>query len=231
MPNGIYSAAAGMAAQQSRLDAIANDLANASTTGYKSERIGFRDLLDGAGSAVVDLGRSQSQGTLQPSDNPLSVAIEGQGYLQVRRADGSTALTRNGNLQLDARRAVVTETGEQLVPPIAVPAGVDLEDVKIAQDGTVTANGRQLGKLTLVSVPSPAGLQSVGSSLSVATQASGATVPSATARLTQNQLEASDVDVATAMTDLLDAQQTYQLASRAINTQDHLLEIANQLKS
>ena len=67
MPNGIYSAAAGMAAQQSRLDAIANDLANASTTGYKSERIGFRDLLGQAGTAIVDLGRSQAQGVLQPS--------------------------------------------------------------------------------------------------------------------------------------------------------------------
>jgi flagellar basal-body rod protein FlgG len=230
MPNGIYSAAAGMAAQQSRLDAIANDLANASTTGYKSERIGFRDLLGQAGTAIVDLGRSQAQGVLQPSDNPLSVAIEGPGFFQVRRADGTTALTRNGAFQLDARGSLVTETGEQLVPPITVPAGVKPQDVSIAQDGTVSIPGRQLGKLALVTVPSPNGLQSVGSSMFVATQASGAAVPSAAARLRQNQLEASDVDVATAMTDLLDAQQTYQLSSRVIQTQDHLLELANNIK-
>jgi flagellar basal-body rod protein FlgG len=230
MPNGIYSAAAGMVAQQSRLDAIANDLANVGTTGYKSERFGFRDLLDGAGSAYVDLGRTQEQGTLQPSENPLSVAIDGPGYFQVRRADGSVALTRNGNFQLDARGSIVAETGEQLVPPIAVPAGTQPKDVTIAQDGTVTVGNRQLGKLALVAVPSPGGLQSVGSSMLVATQASGAAVPSAAARLRQNQLEASDVDVATAMTELLDAQNGFQLASRAINTQDHLLDIANQLK-
>src|SRR3954468_11230401 len=97
--NGIYSAAAGMAAQQSRLDAIANDLANTSTTGYKAERVGFRDLLDGAGSATVDLGRTLAQGVMQPSDDPLSVAIEGPGFFQVRRQDGSNALTRNGQFQ------------------------------------------------------------------------------------------------------------------------------------
>src|SRR3954447_7111424 len=104
MPNGIYSAAAGMAAQQSRLDAIANDLANSSTTGYKSQRVGFRDLLYGSdqgvavgsGSAAIDIGRSLAQGTFEPSDDPLAVAIEGPGYFQVRRADGSSALTRNG---------------------------------------------------------------------------------------------------------------------------------------
>jgi flagellar basal-body rod protein FlgG len=219
-----------MAAQQSRLDAIANDLANANTTGYKSERTGFRDLLDQAGSAFVDLGRSQAQGVLQPSDNPLSVAIDGPGFFQVRRADGTTALTRNGNFQLDARRSVVTQTGEQLVPPITVPAGVKPGDIAIAQDGTITAGATRLGKLALVDVPSPSGLQSVGSSMFIATQASGVAVPSATARLQQNQLEASDVDVATAMTDLLDAQQSYSLASRAITTQDHLLEVANNIK-
>src|SRR3954454_2290277 len=108
--NGIYSAAAGMVAQQSRIDGIANDLANSGTSGYKSERIGFSDLLDGAGSKVVDLGRTVAQGVLQPSDDPLAIAIDGPGYFQVRRADGSTALTRNGQLQLDARGSLVTVT-------------------------------------------------------------------------------------------------------------------------
>src|SRR3954454_21648652 len=113
MPNGIYSAAAGMAAQQSRLDAIANDLANASTTGYKAERLGFRDLLDQAGAATVDLGRSVGQGTMQPSDDPMAVAIDGPGFIHVQRTDGWLALTRNGPFQIDAGRSVVTETGEK----------------------------------------------------------------------------------------------------------------------
>jgi flagellar basal-body rod protein FlgG len=228
--NGIYSAAAGMAAQQSRLDAVANDLANTNTTGYKSERVGFRDLLDGAGSKVVDLGRTLVQGVLQPSDDPLSVAIDGPGFLQVRRADGTTALTRNGQLQLDARGSLVTGTGEQLVPPITFPAGTQPGDVTIAGDGTVSAAGRTVGQIRLLDVPAPEGLQSVGSSMFVPTQSSGAAVPAAAARLQQHQLEASNVDMAASMTELMDAQQSYQLASRAIQTQDQLLNIANQLK-
>jgi flagellar basal-body rod protein FlgG len=238
MPNGIYSAAAGMVAQQSRMDAIANDLANANTTGYKAERIGFRDLLYGtdqgiavgSGAAAIDVGRSLAQGTLQPSDDPLALAIQGPGFFQVTRADGTNALTRAGQLQLDAAGSLVTVTGEQLVPPIKVPAGTDPKDISVAADGTVALTGRTIGRISLVDVPSPNGLQPVGSSMFVPTQASGGVVPATAASLQQNQLESSNVDVATAMTDLLDAQQSYQLASRAIQTQDHMLELANGLR-
>lgn len=238
MPNGIYSAAAGMAAQQSRLDAIANDLANSSTAGYKSQRIGFRDLLYGSdqgvavgsGAAAIDIGRSLAQGTFEPSEDPLAVAIEGPGFFQVRRADGTTALTRSGQFQLDANGSLVTITGEQLVPPIKVPAGTQPEKISIGQDGAVTVAGTPVGRITLVTVPAPTSLQPVGSSLFAPTQASGGVVPATAARLRQNQLEASNVSVANAMTDMLDAQQSFQLASRAIQTQDHLLQVANELK-
>src|ERR1700741_4944282 len=115
MLEGLYSAAAGMVAQQQRLDAITNDVANVSTTGYQAQRVGFRDLLyspvaglpgavgGGAGAATPLLGRSQAQGPIQDTGQPLDVAIQGPGYLEVRRADGSTALTRDGALQVDAR--------------------------------------------------------------------------------------------------------------------------------
>jgi flagellar basal-body rod protein FlgG len=229
-----------MAAQQSRLDAIANDLANANTAGYKSERIGFRDLLYGtdlgvevgSGSAAIDIGRSQAQGTLEPSDDPLALAIDGPGYFQVKRADGTNALTRAGQFALDAAGNIVTPGGEMLVPPIKVPAGTDPKDITVGSDGTVTVGvGNQpVGRIVLMNVPAPTSLQPVGSNLLVATQASGAVVPANAARLQQNQLESSNVQIATAMTDLLDAQQTYQLSSRAIQTQDHLMEIANGLR-
>jgi flagellar basal-body rod protein FlgG len=238
MPNGIYSAASGMAAQQSRLDAIANDLANASTTGYKAQRVGFRDLLYGAdlgvavgsGAAAVDVGRSLGQGVLNASTDPLSLAIEGPGFFQVRRADGSSALTRAGNFQIDAAGSLVTSTGEQLVPPISFPRGTEPKDVTIGADGAVGVAGRQVGAIRLLTVPAQDGLQAVGSSMFVATQASGAPVAATGSRVLQNQLEASNVNVATAMTDMIDAQQTYQLSSRALQTQDRLLQIANELK-
>jgi flagellar basal-body rod protein FlgG len=237
MANGIYAAAAGMAAQQTRIDAIANDLANADTTGYKSERVAFRDLVYGSedgvsvgsGASALDAGRSMVQGVLGASDNPLAVGIDGPGYFQVRRADGTVALTRDGDFQIDAAGSLVNATGEQLVPPITVPKGTQPSDVTIAADGTVSIPGRTLGQLKLVDVPAPTGLLSVGSSMYVATPASGAAAP-AKAKLEQRQLEGSNVDVATSMTDLLDAQQTYSLASRAIQTQDQLLAMANDLK-
>ena len=124
MLEGLNSAAAGMAAQQQRLDAVAGDLANANTTGYKHRRVGFRDLVyeqagrpaadgvrTGHGAAAVDAGKSFGQGALQRTDRPLDVAIQGAGFLRVRLADGTQALTRDGNLQIDGRGRLATSTG------------------------------------------------------------------------------------------------------------------------
>src|SRR5579864_5708193 len=99
-----------MAAQQAQIDAVANDIANVNTTGYHAQRIGFRDLVYtaeqnvpvGAGAATIDLGRTQEEGSLQQTGNPLSLAIDGPGYFQVRQADGTVALTRNGDFSTDA---------------------------------------------------------------------------------------------------------------------------------
>ena len=123
MLNGLYSAAAGMAAQQERLDALANDIANVNTAGYKQARFGFRDLLYnaqggvrvGAGSALVDIGRNFQQGGFKQVNDPLSFAIDGPGFFQVRRNDGTIGLTRDGSFRLDSRGGLVTAGGERLV--------------------------------------------------------------------------------------------------------------------
>jgi flagellar basal-body rod protein FlgG len=238
MPNGIYSAAAGMAAQQTRIDAIANDLANANTTGYKHERVGFRDLVYnseqgmpvGAGTAAVSLGDSFGQGTLADSDNPLALGIQGSGFFQVKQADGTTALTRDGDFGLDANGSLVTATGQQLVPPVKLPKGTQPGDVTIGPDGAITVKGRAAGKIQLVDVPTPAGLQAVGNSMFAPTRASGAAAPARGATLKQSALEASNVDIASDMTDLLDAQRNYSLSSRVISMQDQMLQIANDIR-
>jgi flagellar basal-body rod protein FlgG len=238
MANGIYAAAAGMAAQQVRLDAIANDLANSGTFGYKSERVGFRDLLYGAeqgvavgsGSAAVDLGRSDVQGTIGDGGSPLSLALSGPGYFQVKRLDGSQALTRNGAFALDSQGRLVTSDGEQLVPPIRVPAGTQPKDVVIATDGAVTVKGKSIGAIKLVDVPAPNDLLAVGDSSFATTRASGVATPVTGTKVMQAQQEESNVDIATTMTDMLDTQHTYTLVSRALQTQDQLAQIANGLK-
>jgi flagellar basal-body rod protein FlgG len=243
MLEGLYSAAAGMAAQQERIDGIANDLANTGTTGYKHVRIGFRDLLysaqgngagatvtAGAGAAAQIIGRSDEQGALQDTGNPLDVAIEGPGWFQVKRADGTTALTRDGNLRLDANGRLTTQDGDLLEPPITVPKGTGPSDVAIAGDGTVRAAGKTIGRIGLVTVPAADGLQPLGGNLFAANAGSGAATASKAATLRQGALEASNVDVGDAMVQMMDAQRSYQMASKAIQMQDQMLQVANQVK-
>ncbi len=245
MLTGLYSAAAGMAAQQQRIDGVANDLANGSTTGYKHVRVGFRDLLysaqggsagptvlAGAGAAAAFVGRSQEQGALQTTGQPLDVAIQGPGFFQVTRPDGSSALTRDGSLRLDASGRLTTSDGMILQPPIAVPRGTASDELSIAPDGTVRiGTGRALGRIELVTVPAPDGLQPLGGSLFAANAASGApTAAGGDSTLRQGALEGSNVDVGDAMVDMIDAQRSFQLASKAIQMQDQMLEIANQVK-
>jgi flagellar basal-body rod protein FlgG len=240
MADGIYAAAAGMAAQQTRLDAISNDLANSDTPGYRSERIGFEDLVYnseggvpvGSGASAVDAGQSTVQGALNPdSTNPLSIGLNGPGYIQIKRADGTNGLTRDGDLQLDAAGSLVTTNGETLVPPVKVPTGTQPQDVTIATNGAVSVAGRTIGQITIVNVPAPAGLLAVGASTFQASTASGGATPARGTTIEQGQLESSDVDSAEAMTDMMDAQQSYSLASKAISMQDQILQIANEIKS
>jgi flagellar basal-body rod protein FlgG len=237
---GLYSAAAGMAAQQQRIDALSNDVANVNTAGYKRQRLDFRDLAyqdvptgngvrAGSGAAVTSAGRSMAGGQIETTGQALDVAIEGDGFIPVRRADGSTALTRSGALRINAERQLVTATGERVVPAITIPQDAALDDVSIARDGTVSALGRPLGRIQLQDVPAPQGLLAAGDNLVVPTEGSGAP-RNATGTLRQGALERSNVDIATAMTELLEAQRSYTMASRVIQTQDQLMEIANGVK-
>ncbi len=244
MLEGLRTAAAGMAAQQQKLDAVSNDLANANTTGYKRVRVGFSDLLYeqagrpaadgvtvGTGARAVQAGRGFEQGSVRDTGNPLDVAIQGQGFMRVQLPDGRQALTRDGGLHVDGNRRLVTATGAVLQPAITIPEGVSEDQISISRNGTVLAAGRTVGRIELVSVRNLAGLQSAGENAFVTTAASGNAVaaPAATT-LSQGALEGSNTDMASAMVDLIDAQRTYQLTSKAIQTADQMMEIANGVK-
>jgi flagellar basal-body rod protein FlgG len=245
MLEGLHSAAAGMAAQQQRLDAVANDLANANTVGYKHQRVGFRDLLydqtgrsaangvrTGHGVAVVDAGRAFAQGAIQRTERPLDVAIQGEGFLRIRLADGRQALTRDGGLHVDGLGRLTTSTGAFVEPRITAPKGVAEDDIAIARDGTVIAAGRRIGRLDLVTVRAPQALTSVGDNAFVTSAASGNAVPAPRATtLNQGTLEMSNVDLAEAMVQMIESQRAYQLASKAITTADQMMQVANQVKA
>jgi flagellar basal-body rod protein FlgG len=232
-----------MAAQQQKLDAVANDLANANTAGYKSVRVGFTDLLYqqagrpaangvsiGSGSRAVDAGRDLEQGALQQTGVPTDVAIEGEGFMKVKLADGRTALTREGDLHVDGLGRLTGNAG-LIQPTISIPKGIQDSQISIGQDGTVLAAGKRVGRIELVTVRNPQGLQSVGQSAFITTAASGnATAAPAATVLTQGALEGSNTDMAQSMVDMINAQRTYQMTSKAIETADQMMEIANQVK-
>ncbi len=243
MLQSLYAASSGMEAQQNQFNAISNDLANLDTPGYQSTDVGFQSLLysnggvstgstvaTGTGAASTIVGRSQTEGSLQETKQPLDVALGGPGYLQVRRNDGSIGLTRNGRLQLGAQGRVTDQTGNPLVPPLTIPKGTDPGKVSIAADGRVTANGRALGRIDVVDVPAPNQLLPDGDSMFSATAASGAARPSKTTSLQQGALEGSNVDIAAAMSEMITAERSYQMAAQAVQYQDQMLQTANQIK-
>ena len=241
MLEGLYAAASGMEAQQAQFDSVSGDLANIDTPGYQSQILGFHDLLysnggyagnvpTGAGTAAQVVGRSQDEGAIQQTGRPLDVAIQGPGYLEVRRPDGTIGLTRNGSLEMNAQGQLTNQQGMLLQPPVTIPHGVQPSQVSIAANGTVTANGRQIGRIQLVNVPSPDNLTPVGDSLFTANAASGAIRPATGTTLQQGALEGSNVDMAQAMSKMVTAQRTYAMASSAIQDQDQMLQIANEIK-
>jgi len=241
MLEGLYSAASGMEAQQAQFDAISNDMANVDTPGYQSTIMGFHDLLysngnygsnvpTGAGAETEQMGRDQTQGAIQQTGQPLDVAIEGQGFIEVRRPDGTIGLTRNGALQLNNKRQLTTQTGMLVQPPITVPAAVDPSEVSIASNGTVSVGKQTLGKLSLVDVPAPDGLVADGDSVFSATAASGAIRAAKGASVQQGALEGSNVDMGAEMSKMMAAQQQYAMGSNAIQYEAQMISIANQIK-
>lgn len=251
MSDALRAAASGMAAQQLRIDTIANNLSNASTPGFKASRASFGDLLYrdastgsstaagvrvGSGAAAVSVDRDDATGVLQETGRPTDLAIEGHGFFRVRGADGSVSYTRAGNFQLDANGRLVTPGGELLDPPVALPAGAS--GLTVGTDGRVGATGAdgrrvELGRITLATFANPAGLAPSGDGLFTATDASGparALEPGRGNAVLQGRLESSNVSLMTEMTSLIEAQRAFGMLSKVVSASDEMYGIANGLK-
>jgi flagellar basal-body rod protein FlgG len=199
MHAALWISKTGLTAQDKQLTTISNNLANASTAGYKRDRVVFEDLLYqvqrqpgaqssqntqlpsglqlGTGVRVVSTQKQFSTGNLQVTDQPLDLAIDGRGFYEVLLPDGSTGYTRNGEFHLSADGEIVTGDGLILQPAITVPEGT--QTLTIGSDGTVsavlpgTATPTQLGSIQLTDFINPAGLQAIGGNLYRETAASG----------------------------------------------------------
>lgn len=199
MMRSLFIAKTGMQAQQTQLDAISNNLANASTNGYKTSHAVFEDLMYqnlrqaganatdqttlptglqiGLGTHAVATSRNFSQGSLQQSGNTLDIAVNGRGFFQVQMPDGTTGYTRDGSFQLNATGQLVTNNGNTVQPGITIPANAT--STTIASDGTVSvvlptqATAQIVGKIQTANFINPAGLDPLGGNLYAETTASG----------------------------------------------------------
>jgi len=256
----LYTAASGMSAQQLNLDTIANNLANSSTTGFRQLRLEFQDMLyqnlitPGAAqsqttvSAGLQVGlgtRSaateviMTQGELNQTNNPLDLAIEGNGFFEVQRPDGTIAYTRAGQFYLNNQGTIVTTEGDPLLPTITVPANATA--ITVTQYGVVNAtlpgqtNPTQLGQIQLATFANPGGLQLIGGNLLQDTLSSGNPVlgnPGGTeglGTLQQGYLENSNVDVVTEFVQMVLAQRAYESNSKVIKAADDMYSQVNNM--
>jgi flagellar basal-body rod protein FlgG len=261
MFRSLHIAATGMAAQEAQLDAISNNLANVNTVGFKKVRADFQDLLYetlrapgsattattfsptglqvGSGTRMVATSRLHSQGTLQQTGNPLDIAIEGNGFFPIQQSDGTIAYTRAGNFKTDAQGRIVNSEGLPLDPPITIPP--DTTGISIGADGTVSASTKtaaqpiQLGQIQIANFVNPAGLNSAGHNLYIATSASGEPqlgVGGVDGRgtLLQGTTEHANVEVVEEMIGLIAAQRNYEINSKVVSAADEMLRNATQMR-
>lgn len=276
MMRSLWTAASGMRAQQVNVDTIANNVANINTIGYKSQQASFKSLLYqnlqskstnnageekpvaaevGLGSRVAAITSTFTNGNLQATEDPFSMALEGDGFFQIRTAGGELQYTRDGGFIISPSaqgnmlcttdgNAVLDAYGNQIILPKTQVA----TNLVVNEDGTIAfpdatgnpailtdANGRPV-RFGIYQFNNPAGLAKEGSNNFSVTVASGAAVAengNATVQQTrvhQYYTEASNVDVAEEMVNLIVAQRAYEMNSKAIQTSDEMMQQANNLR-
>lgn len=260
MIRGMWSAASGMGANQMMIDVISNNLANVNTAGFKKSRPDFQDLMYqtlspggsrtssgdqipngiqiGMGAMPVGVQKMFMQGDFKGTQNELDLAIEGRGFFKVI-SNEEEVYTRAGNFKLDSDGNIVTPNGDKLQPAMSVPTS-DSVIIKIDKAGTVSAvnpsgQATVLGVIELYSFANPAGLFSMGHNLFRATDASGEAITgipgsNGMGTIAQGFVEMSNVDVVEEMVAMIMAQRAYEISSKAIQTADNMLQIANNIK-
>lgn len=259
MTLSLHSAATGMEAQQYNLNVIANNLANVSTTAFKRSQVSFQDLLyqkprtagaeDGGGNLVptgIEVGNGTrvastnkvfGQGEMISTNEKLDLAIQGDGFFEIQRADGTSAFTRDGSFKVSPTGQVVTNDGLPVLSGFQnVPTGTTA--VTIGEDGQVTyttASGTQTFRLALTRFANPAGLQSMGSNLYLESTASGTPETGSPGEqgfgtTKQGYLEGSNVNIVQEMVNLITAQRAYEINSKSIQTSDEMLQNVTNMK-
>ncbi|MBA1242112.1 MULTISPECIES: flagellar basal-body rod protein FlgG [Pseudomonas] len=255
----LYVSKTGLAAQDTNLTTISNNLANVSTTGFKKDRAEFQDLLYqvkrqpgaqstqdselpsglqvGTGVRIVGTQKNFTAGSLQTTDQPLDMAVNGRGFFQVMQPDGTISYTRDGTFHLNSDGQIVTANGLAVQPAITVPA--EAQTFTVGTDGTVSitttgsATAQVIGNIQTADFINPAGLQSIGGNLYLETAASGAPnvgTPGLNGfgTVLQNTLENSNVSTVEELVNMITTQRAYEMNSKVISTADQMLQYVTQ---
>ncbi len=259
MMNSLWISATGMTAQQLNMDTIANNLANVNTTAYKSSRAQFADIFSqqvqketgnitaaesgastqGLGSRNTAIARMFSQGVVENTGNPLDLAIQGEGFFQVQKVDGSIAYTRDGSFRVDSEGRLTTAQGYLVSPEIIIPS--DTQQVSISPDGTVNVltpgytAPRAIGQLEISRFINPAGLASEGQNIYTLTPAAGDPVVNTPGQdglgnIAAGSLERSNVNLVQEMVSMIQTQRAYEINTKSIQASDEMMRMANNLR-
>ena len=249
----------GLSAQDMNLTTISNNLANVATTGFKRDRAEFEDLLYqirrqpggqssqdselpsglqlGTGVRVVGTQKIFTAGSLQTTEQPLDLAVNGRGFFQILQPDGTVSYTRDGSFHLNSDGQIVTSQGFALEPAIVLPN--EVRTFTVGEDGTVsvtTAGNPQpqiIGNIQLADFVNPAGLEAIGNNLFLETGSSGAPQVgnpglNGLGTTLQNTLENSNVSVVEELVNMITTQRAYEMNSKVISTADQMLQYISQ---
>lgn len=264
MPNrALRTAASGLLAQQVNIETISNNIANVNTTGFKKNKAEFQDLMyqqvhinaitsDALSSKETSSQNIQVGNGVQPSssqkifrqgditatDNQLDVAIQGEGFFQIKKTDGTFAYSRDGSFKVNADGQICTSSGYILEPELKLDENA--LSVSISKDGTVEVKETNGGTLTIGTIElarfiNPGGLESIGNNLYIETLASGAPLLNTPGKdgfgeLNQGFLESSNVDIVEEMISMITAQRAYEINSKTVKTVEEMMTMANSLK-
>ena len=251
----LYVAASGMTAQQTRINTVADNLANVSTTSFKRSRGAFQDVFYqelgqggkselapradvGGGVRLAGLLKDHSQGSLQHTGDPMHVALEGDGMLVVEDEQGNRAYTRDGSLHKEDDGILRVASGYRLAGDIVIPD--DAVGIDISKEGTVSARvpdgdgetSYTIGQIEVVRFVNSAGLDPLGGNLYAETSSSGQAIfaESSDVSVQQYHIESSNVDASEELIELILAQRAYELNSKVIQAADETMQIASNLK-
>lgn len=250
MIDALYISATGLRAQQEQIDVISNNVANMQTPGFKRGRVNFAEIAalstgnvgvadHGGGTQVLSTSTLFGAGELRPTQNPLDLAIEGEGFFELEDAHGGRVYTRAGQFRVDQEGYLVSVNGMRLAQGLQIAP--DALDVRIGRDGEITARlggdpeRSVIGQLELAAFGASDALDSIGQNVFAANEASGEPGigrpgDAGFGQLQQGYLEMANVDLVDEMTNLVMAQRAYQLNARVLQAADQLLETINNLR-